>query len=219
MLALLLFPLVGVTVVHDKFVPPPTPPTPPPSVAAPSGAKSLPVPTPAAPAPAVPAEPLSAEDADQKELQDLIDSKKKMGDQYNSLNQFNPLSNTKMGSAEAQALPPQLKFLQTLMSNKAFMDRVMKMSSLMTQEGLQADAKTLVGNPDLKFMYGGFGVVFVLYFLLKRRVMAATDRLWLRMLLRLGMAGIFFLSLFLVAYGFLGQPLVRVILALKSVML
>ena len=213
MLALLFFPFVGVTIVHDKFAPP----SPPPAAAVPVPVATTPAPAPAVPV--VPAAPLSADEADQKELQELVDAKKKMGDQYNSLNQFNPLSNTKMGSAEAQALPPQLKFLQTLMSNKAFMDRVMKMSSLMTQEGLQADAKTLVGNPNLKFMYGSFGVVFVLYFLLKRRVMAATDRLWLRMALRLGMAGIFFLSLFLVAYGFLGQPLVRVILALKSVML
>lgn len=159
----------------------------------------------------------AVEEIDRHDLQELEHAKQQMADQVNSLNQLNPLSNDNALTPGGQVrldpskLPPQLQFLAPVLANEHVMKRTQAIATLSQDPKFKKSAEAIVANENLKWMYVGFVVVFVLYLLIKSRVLAATDRFLVRLILRLALVPVFFGGIFLVAYGVLGQPVVDVL--------
>jgi hypothetical protein len=88
-------------------------------------------------------------------------------------------------------------------------EQAQKAVALIQDPAWQKNAQAVVNSPNLKWLYAGLLIVTVLYILLKRRVLAATDRWWAQILLRLGLAVVYFLGLFVASYLVLGQPVIE----------
>ncbi|MEW6056161.1 MAG: hypothetical protein AB1540_06065 [Bdellovibrionota bacterium] len=155
---------------------------------------------------------------DQGMIDRLVENKEKASDHYKALNQINPMSEVPFGNQASDNLPEKLKWLKPVLENKTVIERAKKIVSVVYDPEVQKSGRAIADNPNLKWLYVGLGVVFVSYFLLKRRVLAATDRMMVRALLRLTMFVVFLLSLFTVSYGILGQPLIGMLMALKTIL-
>lgn len=127
--------------------------------------------------------------------------------------QSHPQSNFQM---DWDRVPRQLQWLRPILDNQKVMSRAQRLIALIENPAFQANSRKIVDNPNLKWLYVGLGIVFVSYLLLKRRVLAATDRWLIRGMLRLASMAVFFVGIFVVSYAVLGQPLVYIVWAVKD---
>lgn len=159
------------------------------------------------------------------DLRELEQQKQKALEQVNTLNQLNPLNpaavtnNPIAGGATGEAgkidvskLPPQLQWVVPMLQNEQVQKKSRAFVGIAQDSAFQKNADLIMKNPNLNWMFGGFVVVFVLYLLIKSRVLAASDRFLVRMMLRLVLVPVLFGGLFLVAYGVLGQPIIEVMM-------
>lgn len=175
--------------------------------------------TPAAnPPPANPAKMNS--EFDDPDLKELEREKQKALEQVNTLNQLNPLNTGgvplaggatgEAGKIDTSKLPPQLKWVVPLLQNDQIQKRSRAFVAVAQDAAFQKNADLIMKNPNLNWMFGGYVIVFVMYLIVKSRVLAASDRFLVRLMLRLALVPVLFGGLFLVAYGVLGQPIVEV---------
>ena len=108
-------------------------------------------------------------------------------------------------------LPPAAEKMKELMSHPLIGPRLMKMGKAASDPEFTKAAMSITKNPRLKWMYGILLVYIIAYMLLKRRLLAATDRFLPRLMIRMALFGFFFLGYFLIGYGILGEPFLKVV--------
>ena len=115
-------------------------------------------------------------------------------------------------------LPTQMQWATPYLQNPQIQARARSIFTLMHDAKMQSNVQSIVKNPSKKWMYVGFALVTIVYLLVRARVLAATDRWYMRFLIRLLMMPIFLGGLLLVAYGILGQPIVELSFAIFKIM-
>ena len=115
-------------------------------------------------------------------------------------------------------IPAQLQWIVPHLEKPEVQARARAVFQLTQDSTMQAHMTSVSKNPNLKWMYVGFAVVTFLFMLLRSRVLAATDRWYMRLFLRLLLTPVLMGGLLLVSYGVLGQSLVELSLALFKVL-
>jgi hypothetical protein len=160
------------------------------------------------------------DEVEQKELDKLVEDKQKFADQINTVNQMNPLLDTASGlqlNIDASKLPKQAQWIVPILNDPKVQKSARKFVVLAQNPSFAKNSQKIVQNENLNWLYGGLVAAFVVYFLLKRKVLAATDRWWMRLILRLCLVPVFFGLQALVAYAVLGQPIVELFLSAYKV--
>lgn len=162
----------------------------------------------------------------------LIEQQKRMADQYGKLNAMNPMSvdSTSGGTGlfafdaskidfsqlDPNNLPEKLRWIVPWLKKPAIGDRVKKLATIFATPEMQQASKELAQNKRRNWLFPLFLAYAAVYWLLKRWVLAATDRFLVRVFLRLVLWFVFLTGQFLITYTILGQPLIKVLLAFKQ---
>lgn len=157
-------------------------------------------------------------------LGELLHEQERMVEQYEAIDVFkkvpggNSTSVMRPGSIDLSALPEHLRWLAGLVQHPAVAERARRFRVIIDDPAFQRDAEAVTRNPNFKWLYVGFGAIVVVYLALKARVLAATDKWWLRILLRLALLPVFFFGIFLVMYGVLGKPFFTILWAVEKIL-
>ena len=154
------------------------------------------------------------EDPDVAELQAV---QKKIDAQYGALNAVNPMA-TDTSSAAGMVKGGSKAELQSFGSiqrdwlSKPWFKQFATTMMASTQDPAYMKAVgELVKNPNMRWMYVGIVIWTIICWLFKRRVLAATDRFFPRLLVGFGMYLIYMGGYFLVSYTLLGPPVQTVL--------
>ncbi len=158
------------------------------------------------------------------EVNELEAAQKKMMDQYGALNAVNPMSadsssgGTGVFAARRNQAGPQDDQLTAFqarasewMSKPWFREFSEGMQKKTADPQFVKAVSELTKNKSMRWMYAGIVIWTLVCWFLKRRVLAATDRLLPRLMLRAGMYCVYLGGYFLVSYTILGPPLVTVL--------
>lgn len=158
----------------------------------------------------------------QDDAQELIEQRAKVAEQMGKLNPFQaggPATGEPTAVSEPGGTPPLIPpQLQWVLKHPAVAVRAEKLVQLMQEPKFQNNAMAVVYSPNLKWLYVGLGLVLMIYVIVSRRALAATDRLWLRVVLRLVLSPVLFGSMLLVGYAVLRQPFIEMIWAIAKTM-
>ena len=151
--------------------------------------------------------------SDQNGVDELIENRKKVLQQVEGLNQLNPLSNKSVSienmptELNVQTLPPGFQKIAPILKSE-YVQRVIKK---LQNPKLVALMPSLIGHPQLKALGIALFVLFLFFRMIKKRVLAATDRLIPRIFARLSLTLLFSVIYLTVMVLVLGEPFVEFI--------
>jgi hypothetical protein len=165
--------------------------------------------------------PRTVQEVDQQDLEELEAARKRVSDQYQQLNTMNPLSMSgpSLSDLDPSKLPPQLKWVGEILAKPELQEGRKRLMQVVTDPTIQKSAGSIYSNPNLKWLGCALLAFVIFYAIVKYKVLAASDRWWVRLLLRLALICCFYLGAFLIGYGFLGQALVHVLWGMKRIMI
>jgi hypothetical protein len=165
--------------------------------------------------------PRTVQEVDQQDLEELEAARKRVADQYQQLNAMNPLSTSgpSLSDLDPAKLPPQLKWVGEILAKPELQEGRKRLLQVVSDPTIQKSAGDIYTNPNLKWLGGALLAFVIFYVIIKSRILAVTDRWWVKLLLRLSLICCFYLGAFLIGYGFLGQSLVHVLWGMKRIVI
>lgn len=152
------------------------------------------------------------------DIEDLMKRQKRMQEQVEQLNKMNPLATDVKATApvDVSKLPKNAQWLGEFMNKPSVRARAQNMAALAGDAEFGESIKSIGTNPNVKYLSVASLAIIVLFFFIKRRALAATDRLLLKLVIRLSVFALFVSSLLLASYMMLGKPFVTVVVKLAK---